>query len=422
MSDTFRHFLRIGIHSEADFFRKGQPLYDALIMNANLVQATPSASAALVYQLKKPFLIDPLTYAFSLNPKYLMSRSKGKSGGIRVKKSFTGLADSYFADRSFLGNRPLQMDDFEIGDLTARVLSFQKEVLVRAVGDTKELFSDIGRLNPAWLIAPYFPLRRSQDWDASLSLNVACLEAARAQGVNPSAIVPVELEILRQPDALQKIADAYAAAKPDAIFLWIESFDEDRADESDLTTYCSLVARLAKAGTKPVNLFGGFFSCLAQCVGLAGFAHGLVYGENRAFTPVVGGGQPPPRYYLKPAHVSMNVREAEVLLAGVSPSDYLQENCDCAICRELFDGEADLTNFAKFSETNDQGKFIPRAYALCRFHFLFARKAEITGMEELSPHERLGHIAANAKFMNDIHADDYAEHLMTWTKVIGEFC
>ena len=86
--------MRIGIHSEADFFRKATPLYDALIINANLVQATPAASAALVYGLGKKFLIDPFTHAFSLSPKYLMSKSKGKAKTLRVKRSFSGMANS----------------------------------------------------------------------------------------------------------------------------------------------------------------------------------------------------------------------------------------------------------------------------------------------------------------------------------------
>ena len=78
MSGNFTHFMRIGIHNEAEYFQKSRPLYDALIINANLVEATSAACAALIFRLGKPFLIDPFTHAFSLSPKYLMSKGKGE--------------------------------------------------------------------------------------------------------------------------------------------------------------------------------------------------------------------------------------------------------------------------------------------------------------------------------------------------------
>lgn len=180
--------------------------------------------------------------------------------------------------------------------------------------------------------------------------------------------------------------------------------------------------RIAQKGVSVVNLFGGFFSCLAQCVGLGGFAHGLVYGENKSFTPVVGGGQPPPRFYLKPAHISMNVRGSELLLSGLSAQAYLENVCDCTICTGLFGGEEDLTRFAQFAEASDQGKYMPRAYALCRYHFLFARRDEIKKIEGLDPAQRIASLERNIAFLNSINADEYAEHLVTWTKVVKALC
>jgi hypothetical protein len=419
MSKTFTHFLRIGIHSEADVFRKARPLYDALILNGNLVEATPSASAALVWALEKPFLIDPVTHAFSLSPKYIMSKSKGKAGQIRPKRSFSGLADRYFADSSFLGQRFLKPVDVNVSDATSRVLDFQNNVLTDAIKDVKEAFPKPEVFRPTWLIAPYFPLRRSLEW---LDVNLACLSSAAGISANSCAIIPIELETLKKDDAWKGIADRYCEIHPKALFLWIESFDEDQADEDDLATYCKFVQRIAKTGVAPINLFGGFFSCLAQCLGLAGFAHGLVYGENKSFVPVVGGGQPPPRYYLKPAHVSTNVLVAELMLTGITPQEYLERNCDCTICRELFTGQSDIRNFAHFSDKNDQGKFIPRSYALCRYHFLFARDEEITRMESLSPTQRLEALKSDVEFIEAIGAHEFAEHLRKWISVIEPFC
>ena len=422
MKAKLTHFLRLGVHSEAEYFQKAKPLYDALILNANLVQATPAASAALVYKLEKPFFIDPFTHAFSLSPQYLMSKSKGKSQVSRIKRSFQGLADMYFSNAAFLGERRLTESDFSISEFTKSVLEYQDNVLastgaelVNLMGAKPELFK------PRWLIAPYFPLRKSLEW---LETNISCLHSAidSEYSERVCAILPVEFGALKAAEGWKTIADRYCDLKPKVIFLWIESFDEDQASEDDLNIYCSFVRRINDKGIKVVNLFGGFFSCLAECVGLSGFAHGLVYGENKSFTPVVGGGQPPPRYYFKTAHIAMNVRGAELLLGSVSPSKYLSEVCGCTICYGLFNAQDDLTHFAQFAEANDQGKFMPRAYALCRYHFLFARDTEIRTMSGLVLGDRIALIQENITFLRDIGADNYAEHLATWINVINTNC
>ncbi|HUZ49129.1 MAG TPA: hypothetical protein VMW12_05220 [Candidatus Dormibacteraeota bacterium] len=419
MSAEFTHFLRIGIHSEAEIFQKARPLYDALIFNANLVEATPGACAALAYRLGKPFLIDPFTHAFSLNPKYLMSKSKGKTQQVRVKRSFAGLAGRYFSSAPFLGERALAEADVSVDEFTLRVLDYQKTILT---GPGEELVNmanaDPAVFVPKWLLAPYFPLRKSMSW---LEINLKCLESALKSDAQCAGVIAVELSALRN-DAWKVVADRYCALKPKTLFLWIESFDEDQAEEADLKLYCDLVRYLSDQGVAVVNLFGGFFSCLAQCIGLTGFAHGLVYGENKSFTPVVGGGQPPPRYYMKPAHVSMNVRGAELVLGGLSASAYLANVCDCVICSGLFDDEQDVTRFAQFAEASDQGKFMPRAYALCRYHFLFARHDEISKMQSLTPGERIESLVKNIEFLQGIDAEESVEHLLTWIKVIKTVC
>ena len=175
-----------------------------------------------------------------------------------------------FADASFLGDRALEPSDVIVEEFTARVLDFQKSVLSNAVKDLAGVFQSPQVFKPSWVIAPYFPLRARSNW---LDVNLRCLEAAVEQDKNSSAIIPIEFNVLR--DSWKAIADKYTALKPDSLFLWIESFDEDRADEGDLKLYCDFVARIADAGVKPVNLFGGFFSLIAHCIGLSGFAHGL---------------------------------------------------------------------------------------------------------------------------------------------------
>jgi hypothetical protein len=94
----------------------------------------------------------------------------------------------------------------------------------------------------------------------------------------------------------------------------------------------------------------------------------------------------------------------------------------CTICTGLFRESEDLTRFAEFSEANDQGTFMPRAYALCRYHFLLARHDEIKMMSPLSPEERIAVVAKDEAFLRSINAEDSAEHLSTWIKVVRAAC
>jgi hypothetical protein len=65
---------------------------------------------------------------------------------------------------------------------------------------------------------------------------------------------------------------------------------------------------------------------------------------------------------------------------------------------------------------------MPRAYALCRYHFLLARHEEIKMMLPLSPEERIAAVEKNEAFLRSINAEDSAEHLSTWIKVVRAAC
>src|ERR1700683_755429 len=57
-------FLRRGSHSEKEYVEKTAPKFDGTILGANLVEASPGASASFLFTRKNCYLIDPMTYAF----------------------------------------------------------------------------------------------------------------------------------------------------------------------------------------------------------------------------------------------------------------------------------------------------------------------------------------------------------------------
>jgi hypothetical protein len=118
--------LRLGTHAEAEFLLKLPNTFDCLLLNANLVESTPSASAALVFTLGKPYAIDPFSHAFGLPHRYLNSKSKDKTAELRPKRSFAKLADKYFGAHDFVGKQALEPDDIDVPALASATLHYQR--------------------------------------------------------------------------------------------------------------------------------------------------------------------------------------------------------------------------------------------------------------------------------------------------------
>lgn len=414
----FTHFLRLGTHAEADTFRRAARSFDALVLNANLVEASPAACAALVYQLNKPFIIDPYSYAFAVPHQYLLSRGKSKTskGDLRPKRSFLGLGQIYFGSASdFVGKRSLQPSEVAPEELARRVLDYQSNRLRQAVGDPSEThIASSERLSPLFRIAPYFPLMDGLDW---LSANVRCVAAAVQVDSEAGAVVAVESAVLTEHCA--RLVDAYAETGVKRILLWVDNFDEDRANRDMLDLYSDVIRAFHSRGVQVLNLFGGFFSCIAQSIGLGGFVHGLGYGENRGIIPVLGGGQPPPRYYARPLHTSMSVIDAATIFAPLSAERYLRNVCDCVICERLVN-EGGVSNlFSTFAETDEKGRFTPRAYAHTRFHFLLSRKTEVDGFLRLTPSEKIQYLDGDERLLIDLDSRHVASHISLWKNYLG---
>ncbi len=106
--------LRMGSHSEKEYIEKTLKQFDGVMVGANLLQISPGATASLLFKLnkscKRPYYVDPMTYAFGqyIDPEtgrvrddldWIKSDQKvpGKKGSTerRFKSSYRKLAD-YF--------------------------------------------------------------------------------------------------------------------------------------------------------------------------------------------------------------------------------------------------------------------------------------------------------------------------------------
>ncbi len=406
-------FIRLGTHAEAEYLRKLPGSFDGLTLNANLVYGTPAASVSLVYALNKPYVLDPFTYAFASPARFLLSRQKDVAAEVVPKRTFKGLADLYFDDSSFVGLRALNPSDVDTKALAERVIHYQDTWYTAEIENDRFLAESPALLTPARFFAPYFPIQADLGW---LQVNVDALAYSLQIRGDVSAVLPISVDVLRA--SREKVVAAYLETGVRNFSIWIEDFDEDRVQFSDLEAYCQLISTLTEYGRTSFALFGGFFSCVASRFGLTGFSHGLVYGENKKFVPVVGGGQPPPRYYFRPAHVAISVSDAELVLAKITAQQYLQNVCSCAICSRLMEQGDVQAGLARFSEVDEENKFTPAAYALSRFHFLLARRDEVRLFGESSASAHKGFLESDRDFCLSIGAIDLAVHLARWIRLM----
>src|SRR6266404_7800641 len=129
-----RHILRMGTHAERDYFLRGRSLFDNVIVNANLAEATRDATAVLLVRLKRPYLIDPITYVFSLDPTLLRSSTQPKDSTARrrPRSTFQALADAYALPiANSIGERrltPKDLNDENFAIIVDRVVHYQNGI------------------------------------------------------------------------------------------------------------------------------------------------------------------------------------------------------------------------------------------------------------------------------------------------------
>ena len=383
------HSLRMGTHAEKQYLDRGRMFYDELVFNANLVEASKSALAVFVATLARPFSIDPVTYAFALDPRLIMSQRK-RSGALEVKSTFAKLATAYGLPSSVLGVRPLGPDDIDdiAESFAGGVVAYQRKTLRRALdSDAAFLSSPIaaGLAAPSRILAPYFVEDFVTGWSPTNLLLLGFVDS------DALAMCAYDSRRARQENVVN-LANQFAEQQHDVV-IWPTDFDEHRSDTDELRRYAYLVGRLAASGRSPRAAYGGFFALLLAFRGLVGLTHGVGYGDKRDLEPVVGGGLPPARFYLPAVRDLVSISDLVLLASGLTDGEFLSEVCDCTICRGLLSRGGVGGLVASLTETEDRTSSsrrvvavsTPRVYSLTRFHFLEARAREVSIFGRLLP-------------------------------------
>jgi hypothetical protein len=429
MPRDFEHLLRMGTQAEKDYFRLGSTLYDTLVLNANLVEASPSSTAIFVAVTRKPFVIDPVTYAFALSPRLLLSARPRKEQARPARATFVALASAFALPAELVGKRELSPRDFNvptrIGDFTDAVYSYQRSRLVEALeNDSAFLFDDagdrVGAARPRDIVVPYFVDDLAGTWR---QLN---LQLLRTVGQSPAegyaGVLAFQSRLSTQYGVAQLALD-YGDSPTRRMFVWPTDLDEHAAPVSLLRDYAYLISQLASAGKSPISAYGGFFALLLAFRGMSGVTHGVGYGDKRDLEPVVGGGLPPARYYVRGLRDSVGMGEVPVIAEGLSDDEFRERVCNCVICDALLNkgGVAGLVQELTETElrrTPTKGTVevaTARVYRMARFHFLANRADEVAFVRQAVDWDDVARqVRSEAQWVGDRLGSGAVGHIDRW--------
>ena len=250
---------------------RGQTLFDRFVVNANLVEATRSAMSVFAARIRKPFVVDPITYAFGLDPTFLKSLGKGEP---RLKSTFASLGTKYgVGSENEIVAGPLRPGDFgnrlSAESFVANVLQYQDDCIWATVNEdalflSSEVLDNQAALRPAILLAPYFVDDFTTGWRA---INLDCARLATEQRGSRSGAVIAYDSRLSDGAALVSLHADWAETAVEDVFLWATDLDERSAAAPTLQQYADLVQRLADSGKSPRAAYGGFFALLLSLPG-----------------------------------------------------------------------------------------------------------------------------------------------------------
>ncbi len=422
-----RHYLRLGTHAEKDYLLKLRDYFDGLFLNANLVESTSSSLAVFATTLGKPYVIDPITYAFALNPRLLMSQPKS-GAAPQLRSTFASLIDRYQLPPDVIGGRPITTTDLASEGVWApfvdAVRQYQADRLTEAIdGDAAFLTaSSIDanlRLAPEMVIAAYFAEERGSYWSEFNRQSINRTLERAAQPV--AAMLAYDSSRLSRTEVLS-LATAYSQTNVEEIVVWPADLDEHLASSEELNAYADLVAVLASAGKRVIAGFGGFFALSLALRGLVGLSHGIGYGDKRDLQPVLGGGLPPARFYVRAIRDAVPMGDLALLSAKLDVDEFRRRVCDCTICGQLLDAGGVTGLVEAFTETEDRASArgitaVPtrRVYQMSRFHYVLNRIEEVSDLRQAESFNVVrDRLVEDADWVRVTLGSQPVEHIARW--------
>ena len=337
-------WLRLGTMAEKDYVLKAGARFTGIVINANLIEGCPAATPALVVASANkgiPYWIDPYTYPFAENVRFVMSQG---GDGSAVKRTFLRLAQKYgppistrLEQRERLVPEDLA-DDGVVNGLCESVLGYQLTRLASEFEKDEEMKAFVGSMPmPTFVVAPYFFMGHKRRW-RQVNARLALAFSELADSENLRALVPIcfAQELLDDRSSLKQIVDSWSAIECSGYAIWISDLVERNVSLERLKALKEMCGGLSDGGKVVINTHGGYLSALLHEAGMTGFSHGVGYGEHRDVVPVLGGGPPPAQFYFPPLHRMLHPLQVETFFdpLGVhTATDFHEKICGCTICR-----------------------------------------------------------------------------------------
>lgn len=430
-----QYILRMGSHAERSYIEWVKPLFDVLLLNANLVEGTPAACLSLIEALdKKPYLIDPINYAFALPVAYLQSSKINKRTGqetISTKRTFQKLAERYGEPFSeAVGNRPLIPEDFSDDTIRKKtvhnILEYQGQRLEEEQPQSGPLRIPGDSIQPRVLIIPYFFTNKSLTWHPT---NIQLISDAIT--LKPDlplySVLLIDRTLLQDLETLLDVTKAYCETKVNGFFIWISDQIEQSMGRQEVSNFVKFVQVLCSDGRPTYNMYGGYLSALLSKFGLTGFSHGVGYGEHRNVIPVVGGGLPQAKYYFPPLHKAFMFADIQMTIAHLSSEKYYSDVCNCPICHSVINDNLQ-SNFQKYGETEFKGigkvgqqvfRQTANSVQICRGHYLTTRFLEILEIRDNDVQILLSRLREAENTYKHPSGFPSTGHLLAWAEGIS---
>jgi len=313
---------------EKNEIERNKDIFSGVIIDAHILETFPNAAANFLAGLQKPFIIDPITYRFSIY----------NNIDLFAEKRWYPILQSYFFADSLGEMEQLTTDYFSKEDAIKkyvnRVVNYQR-VRVKNLLSGLEVFGVSTSLPPIIIIPPYSIIMNKNDpW---LNVNVDCVKEAisiKKEEEKIYAVISIFKDLLHNNEFIDSLISSYAINGLDGYFIWVADFKEEREDENCLKKYLEFFNKLSKYQKPIINFYGGFLSMVAASIKkLSGFSFALCYAEHR--NPFSEGGPMPTTYYLKEFHSKMPTDEVNGVqrLGGLT-------RCTCSICQNYRDIES----------------------------------------------------------------------------------
>ena len=423
------HAIRLGTHAEKDYLVRGSQWFSEVVINANLLEATSGASGIFLISLEKPYSIDPVTYSFGQDPHYLMNTTRGE-----VKRTFRALSERFGEPLVDSIREKRRVTPADFSDLATReafcerVLRYQESRVAEALAENEAFLEEgVSEFPPVRLIAPYFYNDAKLTWlDTNRSLAETCISRV-AEGFELWVVVSFDGLLLDRTEDMDRLIETYDSLPCLGFLFWPSDFDESRATVSQVKGLRRLAQSLCSSERRGMMLYGGYFAALLKDEGIAGISHGVGYGEKRDIVPVVGGGMPPAKYYLRGIHDDISITDFLRLTEGMDEATFERDVCNCTICSELVHRGGLSLLRSEFGATKEKPyvhqfrRFpTPRVYQLTRFHYIENKHLELEEINENDRESLAAGLAQSYDRFSEYLGYGQLGHLLRWQQGLLE--